>query len=108
MSVIAGVHGILETFDADATRTFFRDILGLESVDAGEGWLIFALPPGELACHPGPPLAAGQSAGRAELYLLCKDIEATRAELKAKGVKFVGAVSDRGYGLVTPISVPGY
>jgi catechol 2,3-dioxygenase-like lactoylglutathione lyase family enzyme len=106
--VIAGVHTILNAYDAEAARAFFRDILGFESVDAGGGWLIFELPPGELACHPGPELEAGQSEGGAELFLLCKDIETARAELEAKGVEFVEPVADHGYGLVTRFRVPGY
>jgi catechol 2,3-dioxygenase-like lactoylglutathione lyase family enzyme len=102
--VIAGAHTILFAEDAEAARAFFRDVLDLDAVDAGGGWLIFALPPGELACHPAD--AAG--AGRAELYLMCTDVEATRRRLEAKGVEFVAPVSDEGFGRLTRLRVPGY
>jgi catechol 2,3-dioxygenase-like lactoylglutathione lyase family enzyme len=98
--VIAGAHTIVYADDPDAARTFFRDVLRFDAVDAGEGWLIFALPPGELACHPGDP-------GRHELFFMCHDIEATVAELKERGVEFTGPVSDEGWGLLTRFRVPG-
>ena len=78
---ITGLHAILYSTQDDATRAFFRDVLGFPSVDAGRGWLIFKAPPAEIAVHP----ADGDS--RHELYLMCDDIEATIAELNAKGVK---------------------
>jgi catechol 2,3-dioxygenase-like lactoylglutathione lyase family enzyme len=106
--MISAVHIILNAFDAELARAFFRDILGLECVDAGEGWLIFGLPPVELACHPGPALPAGQLAGGVELFLMCKDLEATRVVLESKGVEFTGEIADHGYGLVATIMVPGY
>jgi len=102
--VIAGVHTILYAQDAERARAFFRDVLGMDSVDAHDGWLIFALPPGELACHP----AEAPEAGRAELYLMCTDVEATRRELEAKGVQFVAPVTSLGFGLLTRLLVPGY
>jgi catechol 2,3-dioxygenase-like lactoylglutathione lyase family enzyme len=101
-NVIQGAHTILYAHDPDAARAFFRDRLGLESVDAGGGWLIFALPPAELACHPA------ETGGRAELYLMCTDLEATRRELAAAGVEFVGPVSQEAWGLITRLDVPGY
>jgi predicted enzyme related to lactoylglutathione lyase len=99
--VISGVHAIILTKDAEALRAFLRDVLGFSSVDAGGGWLIFALPPAELAAHPSD----GES--RHELYLMCDDIEATTAELEAKGVEVTGPVTDQGFGLVTAIRLPG-
>ena len=99
-AVITGAHAILYTRDAEADRAFFRDVLGLDSVDAGGGWLIFALPPAELAAHPD---AAG---GRHELYLMCDDIGATVDELRAKGVEIARDVTDEGYGLLTAIRLP--
>jgi catechol 2,3-dioxygenase-like lactoylglutathione lyase family enzyme len=69
--VITGVHATLFTTDADRLRAFFGDVLGFSSVDAGGGWLIFALPPAELAAHPS------DEDSRHELYLMCDDIEAT-------------------------------
>ena len=101
--MITGAHAIVFAEDADATRAFFADVLGLRSVDAGGGWLIFALPPAELACHPAPPAESG----RHELYLMCDDLEATMAELEAKGVEFVTPVSEESWGRVTHLRVPG-
>ena len=89
--------------DADAARAFFRDVLRLESVDAGGGWLIFALPPAEVGVHP-----ASGPGGTAELYLMCDDVDATVAELSARGVEFEGGVSDEGWGRVTHLLVPGF
>jgi catechol 2,3-dioxygenase-like lactoylglutathione lyase family enzyme len=106
--MIAAVHTILYAHDAEAARAFFRDALGMESVDAGDGWLIFALPPAELACHPGPGRIAGREEGRAELFLMCTDVEATCTRLEAAGVEFTQPVTDQGYGLVTRLRVPGY
>jgi hypothetical protein len=99
--MITGVHAIVYAEDAEATRAFLRDVLDLPSVDAGGGWLIFALPPAEIAAHPS------DTSGRHELYLMCDDIESTVAELKAKGVEFVRDVSDEGFGLLTALKVPG-
>jgi catechol 2,3-dioxygenase-like lactoylglutathione lyase family enzyme len=99
--VISGVHAIILTKDAEALRAFLRDVLGFSSVDAGGGWLIFALPPAELAAHPSD----GES--RHELYLMCDDIEATTGELEAKGVELTGPVTDEGFGLMTAIRLPG-
>jgi catechol 2,3-dioxygenase-like lactoylglutathione lyase family enzyme len=100
--VIQGAHTILYARDPEAARAFFRDRLGLQSVDAGGGWLIFALPPAELACHPADP------GGRAELYLMCADLDATRRELTAAGVRFVGPVSEEAWGVIARIEVPGF
>ena len=97
--MIAGAHTIVYADDADAARAFFRDVLGFDAVDAGDGWLIFALPPGELAVHPG--------SGGHELFLMCHDIEATVEELSARGVEFTSPVSDEGWGLLTRFRVPG-
>jgi catechol 2,3-dioxygenase-like lactoylglutathione lyase family enzyme len=106
--MIAAVHTVLYAHDASAARAFFRDVLGMDSVDAGDGWLIFALPSAELACHPGAGLVAGREEGRSELFLMCTDVEATRRELESAGVEFVEPVADQGYGLVTRLRVPGY
>jgi catechol 2,3-dioxygenase-like lactoylglutathione lyase family enzyme len=107
-SVIAGVHALLYANDAETARSFFRDVLGLEFLDGGDGWLYFVLPPTELAVHPGAGLIGGREEGRAELFLMCKDIEATRRELEANGVEFVEPVSDEGWGLETRFKVPGF
>jgi catechol 2,3-dioxygenase-like lactoylglutathione lyase family enzyme len=98
--VIDGVHTLMYTEDADAARAFFRDVLGFDAVDAGDGWLIFGLPPGELACHPA-------SEGRHELFLMCRDLAATMAELEAKGVEFTEPVTDEGWGVLTRLQIPG-
>jgi catechol 2,3-dioxygenase-like lactoylglutathione lyase family enzyme len=99
--VITEVHAVMFTKEADGVRAFFRDVLGFSSVDAGGGWLIFALPPAELAAHPA------EEDGHHELYLMCDDIEATVAELGRKGIEFTGPISDEGFGLVTAIKLPG-
>ena len=98
---ITGAHAIIYTQDAERVRTFCRDVLGFPSVDAGGGWLIFALPPAELAAHPadGPP--------RHELYLMCDDVHATVEELEGRGVEFSRPISDEGFGLLTAIALPG-
>lgn len=99
--MITGVHATLFTTDADGLRAFFRDVLGFTSVDAGGGWLIFALPPAELAAHPS------DEDSRHELYLMCDDIEATVEELKNKGVELTRPISDEGFGLMTSLKLPG-
>ena len=99
--MINGVHAIIFSDDAESLRAFFRDVMGFTSVDAGGGWLIFALPPAELAAHPD----GGES--RHELYLMCDDIQTTVEELKAKGVEFTREISDEGFGLMTALRLPG-
>lgn len=99
--MITGVHTIVHTEQAPAVRDFLADVLGWDSVDAGHGWLIFALPPGELAVHPS------EGPGRHELYLMCDDLEATIAELRGKGVELVEAISEQRWGRVTAIGLPG-
>jgi predicted enzyme related to lactoylglutathione lyase len=99
--VITGAHSIIYTTDPDGVRAFFRDVLELPSVDAGHGWLIFALPPAEVAAHPT------EGAPSCELYLMCDDIRATMAELEAKGVEFARPIAEERWGLVTAIKLPG-
>jgi len=103
--VISGAHTIIFSEDAEAARAFFRDVLGFAAVDAGEGWLIFELPPGELAFHPGG--GWGKQAAQHELFLMCHDIEQTVDHLKKKGVAFTSGISDEGYGLMTRFTIPG-
>ena len=100
--MITGAHTIVYSRDADADRAFFRDVLGFHSVDAGDGWLIFALPPAELAAHPASPDGGGY-----ELYLMCDNIEATVRELAAKGVEFSTGVTQQRWGLITTVKLPG-
>jgi catechol 2,3-dioxygenase-like lactoylglutathione lyase family enzyme len=98
--VINGVHAVVFSREADKVRAFFADVLGLAAVDAGGGWLIFALPPAELAVHP----ADGD--GHHELYLMCDDIQATLTELRGKGVEVAREVSDQRWGLMAAIRLP--
>jgi predicted enzyme related to lactoylglutathione lyase len=97
--MITGVHAIAFSPQAERVRTFFADVLGLSSVDAGGGWLIFALPPAELAVHPA-------DAASHELYLMCDDIHATLAELAEKGVEVASKVTDQGWGLLASLRLP--
>lgn len=102
--MINAVHAVIYTKDAEAVRAFFRDVIGLASVDAGHGWLIFALPPAELGIHPA---SSNAEDGRHTLYLMCNDLEATIAELKGKGVEFTGGITDAGFGRLTAMKIPG-
>ncbi|WP_344690664.1 VOC family protein [Blastococcus jejuensis] len=99
--MIRGAHVILYTADAEADRAFLRDVLGLAHVDSGGGWLIFQLPPAEVAVHPA------ERSGAVELYLVCDDIDATVADLGARGVQFEGEVTDQGWGRLATIRLPG-
>ncbi len=98
--LIRGVHMIIASTDAGADRAFLRDVLGLDSVDAGEGWLIFALPPAELAVHPGEN-------GRHELYLMCADLEATLRELERRGAALNSSITEQPWGRRGFIALPG-
>lgn len=97
--MINGLHALIYTKNADAVRAFFRDVVQSPHVDAGRGWLIFALPPAELGIHPS------ENGESHELYLMCDDIDRTLGELAAKGVKAAGPVSDQGWGRVTSITI---
>jgi|SRR4029450_593849 catechol 2,3-dioxygenase-like lactoylglutathione lyase family enzyme len=97
---IIGAHAVLYTPDAEAVRAFLRDVLDLDHVDAGDGWLIFRLPPAEVGVHPGEDASH-------QLSLMCDDIEATMAELEAKGVRFNGPPQPAGFGLTTMMLLPG-
>jgi catechol 2,3-dioxygenase-like lactoylglutathione lyase family enzyme len=98
--MIFGAHMIVYSNDPTADRAFFRDVLGLSSVDAGDGWLIFALPPAEVAVHPD------EDGGKTELYLMCVDLKAEMQALESKGVKCSDVVEAR-WGSVTTIPLPG-
>jgi catechol 2,3-dioxygenase-like lactoylglutathione lyase family enzyme len=100
--MINAVHSILYATDPQATRAFLTDVLDLDAVDAGDGWLIFALPPAELAVHPA------QEGGRCELYLMTDDIVATVAGLRERGVTVAREPSDQGWGVLASIEVPGF
>jgi catechol 2,3-dioxygenase-like lactoylglutathione lyase family enzyme len=98
--MIFGSHVIVYSKDAEADRAFFRDVLDFPSVDAGHGWLIFALPPSELAVHPS------EESGKQELYLMCEDLKTEIATLREKGVS-CSEVHEERWGSVTKIPLPG-
>jgi catechol 2,3-dioxygenase-like lactoylglutathione lyase family enzyme len=98
--MISGAHVIVYSKDAEADRIFFRDVLGFKSVDAGHGWLIFALPPGEAAFHPSA------DNGPHELYFMCDCLEAEMASLANKGVRF-SKVQEARWGSTTQMRLPG-
>ena len=98
--MIKGVHAMLLTPDAEATRAFFRDVLGLEGVEVGDGYLICTPSEAELSFHP-----AAQAGYHVSLY--CDDIEATVGDLKAKGVEFLQPIADKGFGAATVLLAPG-
>ena len=98
--MISGAHIIVYSKDAEADRVFFRDVLGLKSVDAGHGWLIFALPPAEAAFHPYEENNVHQ------LYLMCDDLKAEMTSLAKKGVS-CSEVQEAAWGSITKIRLPG-
>jgi len=97
---ITGVHAIVYTPEAERMRAFFRDQLGLAGVDSGGGWLIFALPPAELAAHPA------DDGGRHELSLMCDDLAATVAQLQGRGVETRDGLNEERWGVWTTIVLP--
>jgi catechol 2,3-dioxygenase-like lactoylglutathione lyase family enzyme len=98
--VISGAHVIVYTKDAEADRAFFRDILQFKAVDAGHGWLIFALPPGEAAFHPA------DENSQHELYFMCDNLKAEIASLATKDVK-CSEVQEERWGSITKMRLPG-
>jgi catechol 2,3-dioxygenase-like lactoylglutathione lyase family enzyme len=98
--MLTGLHTVVFTSEAEKVRAFFRDVLGLGSVDGGNGWPIFAMPPAELAVHP-----SGDAPHHA-LYLMCDDIVETLSELRGKGVEIVGEIRDVRWGLLSAIRLP--
>jgi predicted enzyme related to lactoylglutathione lyase len=99
--MICGIHAIIYIKDANRAHAFFRDILKFSSVDAGDDWLIFALPPAELGIHPT------DEAKHNELFLMCDDIKTTIKELKSKGVEFAQPIRNEQWGQLTSIKIPG-
>jgi hypothetical protein len=97
--MISGAHIIVYSKDAEADRAFFRDVIHFPAVDAGHGWLIFALPPAEAAFHPG-------NNGQHELYLMCDDLNAEMRLLTEKGAVCSAVVKER-WGSITKIKLPG-
>jgi hypothetical protein len=98
--MIHGAHVIIYSKDSEADRAFFRDVLKYESVDAGHGWLIFALPPAEVAVHPS------EENDVHELFLMCDDVQALIAEMKKKKVK-CSPVDEQRWGSITRLTLPG-
>jgi catechol 2,3-dioxygenase-like lactoylglutathione lyase family enzyme len=99
--VINGSHIILFSSDPEADREFFADVLEQPHVDAGDGWLIFKLPPAELAMHPSDGTSSH------ELYFMCDDVEATMQELRDRGVLFTQEISEERWGRLTRFRLPG-
>ena len=97
--MIFGAHVVVHSRDAAADRAFLRDVLGFASVDAGHGWLIFALPPAEVAVHPT------EEAERHELYLMCNDLRAEISALALKGVR-CSEVHEARWGSIVKIQLP--
>ena len=97
--MITGAHSIIYSRNADADRAFIKDVLGFPHVDVGGGWLIFGLPPGEVAVHP-----AGEDSH--ELYLMTDDVAALVAAMQARG-HACDAVSQQPWGLLTSVMMPG-
>lgn len=98
--MINGAHVIVSSVDGEADRAFFRDVLRLEHVDVGDGWLIFGLPPAEIAVHPA------ETNDQHRLYLMCADVEAFVAAMTERGIA-CAPVSDEGWGLLTQLTLPG-
>jgi len=98
--MISGSHIVLYSKDADADRAFFSDVLGLKSVDAGHGWLIFALPPAEAAFHPS------EENGLHELFFMCDDLPAEMASLAQKNVAF-SEIQEARWGSIVRLRLPG-
>jgi hypothetical protein len=105
--MINGAHVLLYSSDSDADRNFFRDVLNLKSVDAGHGWLIFALPPAEVAVHPAEQSNRKDAHAMlgAELYFMCDDLQATIKMLKGKNVT-CAPVSEERWGTKTTLRLP--
>ncbi len=105
-----GVHLLLMSRDPDADRAFFRDVLEITAVDAGEGWLIFAMPPAEMGVHsadtPVTTKQAGQDIVSATVYMMCASLKTTIARLTVKGVAH-SEIQEAGWGMVTSIPLPG-
>lgn len=98
--MIIGAHSVIFSTDPEADRVFFRDVIGLPSVDVGEGWLIFGLPPAEVAVHPS------RHNDEHRFYLMCDDIAAFVEKMGVHGVA-TAPVKDEGWGLLTDVTLPG-
>ena len=103
---ITGIHTLLYSSEPEALRAMLRDVFGWKHVDAGDGWLIFALPPAEMGVHPaeGPTYESG---ARHQITFMCDDIRATIAELRSKGVAVSGEPEDEEWGVTVRLALPG-
>jgi predicted enzyme related to lactoylglutathione lyase len=103
---IIGAHMLIYSTEPEALRALMRDVFGWRHVDAGDGWLIFALPPAEIGVHPaeGPTYSSGV---RQEMSLMCDDIRTTIDALKAKGIDVMGEPKDEGWGITVMLRLPG-
>ena len=103
---IVGAHMLLYTPEPEALRATLRDVFEWKHVDAGDGWLIFKLPPAELGVHPaeGPTYESGV---RHQISFMCDDVQATVRELRAKGITVVGEPEDEGWGISVMLELPG-
>lgn len=103
---IIGTHALFYTSEPEELRATLRDVFGWKHVDAGDGWLIFQLPPSELGVHPaeGPTYESGV---RHQLTFMCDDIGATIGQLRAKGIEVKGEPEDEGFGITVMLSLPG-
>jgi hypothetical protein len=103
--MIHGLHAMFYSSKAVELREFFRDKLGFDGTDVGDGWLIFDMPEADLGVHPTE--RGGAPSGTADISFYCDDIEATVETLRSRGVEFIQEVEDHGYGLVTCFKAPG-
>jgi catechol 2,3-dioxygenase-like lactoylglutathione lyase family enzyme len=99
-AMISAAHVIIYSKDAEADRAFFRDVLKYPSVDAGHGWLIFALPPAEIAVHPSDENDVH------ELYFMCNDVHAFIADMNARHVE-CSRIDEQRWGSITRVTLPG-
>ncbi|MFE0645727.1 VOC family protein [Streptomyces sp. NPDC058877] len=98
--MFSGAHVVLYTRDAEADRAFLKDVVGFPYVDAGDGWLVFRLPPSEIAVHPT------QEEPKDEVYLMCDDIAETLKTLEDRGAEISRAITDQGWGLLAAVRLP--
>jgi hypothetical protein len=98
---VTGAHVLVYTSEPEAVRAIFRDVFGWDHVDAGDGWLIFKLPPAELGVHPA------KEGYRHVLSLMCDDLGATMTELRERGIEFAGEPQEEGFGVTVTMRLPG-
>ncbi|MEW1695820.1 VOC family protein [Streptomyces sp. NPDC093249] len=98
--MFSGAHLVLYTRDAEADRAFLKDVFGFEHVDAGGGWLVFRLPPAEIAVHP-----TGREP-RSEVYLMCEDLARTLTALEDRGAEVSRAITEQSWGLLAAVRLP--